>query len=102
MNKLELDLKASNDKVYVEKKKRRDAIVELVEKSRQKESGLQNYIDGLQEENLEMAKGWEEAQRAKQAAEQTSSKAHTLAEQRLRKWHNERAHCRKLQDELVK
>ena len=85
MNKLELDLKASNNKVYVEKKKRRDAIVEMVEKSRQKESDLQNYIDGLQEENIEMAKEWEEARRAKQAAEQISSKAHTLEEHRLRK-----------------
>ena len=47
MNKLELDLKASNNKVYVEKKKQRDAIVELVEKSRQKESDFQNYISSL-------------------------------------------------------
>ena len=38
-------------------KKQRDAIAELVEKSRQKESDLQNYIDGLQEENTEMGKG---------------------------------------------
>ena len=62
---------------------------------------MQNYIDGLEEMNFELADEFKAALKEKRQAMKKSEKSAQLADSRLQKWHNEQTARREAQDELV-
>ena len=99
--KLRKELDLSSDRVYREKRKRWYAVSKQVMKSKVKEAEMQNYLDGLNDKNIDLADSLSEALQAKRKAKQSSWKAKSLAERRLQKWHGERNARRVAEDELV-
>ena len=75
LDKLNDELLVTTDRVYNEKKKRRDAIGQQVDKARSKETEMQNYIEGLNKMNFELADEVKEAIKQKRAALDSSAKA---------------------------
>ena len=100
-SKLRQELHFSSDRVYREERKRWYAVSKQVMKSKVKEAEMQNYLDGLNDKNIDLADNLSEALQAKRKAKESTWKAKALAERRLQKWHDER-HARRLaEDKLV-
>jgi len=99
--KLRQELETSSDRVYLEKRKRWYAVKKQVMKSKAKEAEMQNYLDGLNDKNIDLASSLSEALQAKRKAQQSTWKAKSLADRRLQKWHDERNARRVAEDELV-
>ena len=95
------ELTKSSDRLYLEKRKRRDTVQEQVNKSRAKETEMQNYIDGLDERNADLSDELSLAIKEKKAAVKLSKSAKALAAKRLEKWHAEVNTRRELQDKIA-
>ena len=79
-SKLRQELDLSSDRVYREKRKRWYAISKQVMKSKVKEAEMQNYLDGLNDKNIDLADSLSEALQAKRKAKQSTWKARSLAD----------------------
>ena len=102
LNALNNELAASNDLVYVEKRKRRDAVQRQIEIASEKETRLKNYLDSLEGDNVALEEEWLAAINEKEAAKKMSRTHKALAALRLDKWHAERNARREAEDELAR
>jgi len=91
----------ASDATYNEKKKRWTAISEQVEKAQAKENEMKNYIEGMEETNLDLVCEVKEAIKLKRAAEKSTANAKKLAAKRLDKWHTEINARKEAKDELI-
>ena len=101
LDKLHKELDMASDATYNEKKKRWYAISEQVEKAQAKENEMRNYIEGMEETNLDLVSEVKEAIKLKRAAEKSTAHAKKLAEKRLDKWHAEINARKEAEDELI-
>ena len=62
---------------------------------------MQNYIDGLEETNFELADEVKDAIKEKRAALRSNRRLKKIASSRLQQWHKERALRREAQDEIA-
>ena len=102
LDKLHKELDMASDATYNEKKKRWYAISEQVEKAQAKENEMRNYIEGMEETNLDLVSEVKEAIKLKRAAEKSTAHAKKLAEKRLGKCHAEVNASKEAEDELIK
>ena len=101
LNKANVEVDQASDELYLEKKRRRDAVQVQINKASKKQKELQNYIDSLAEDNLDLEQEWLIALEGQKKASELRGKAEHLAAKRLEKWHNEQNARRDVQDQLV-
>ena len=65
LDKLHKELDMASDATYNKKKKRWNAISEQVEKAHAKKNGMKNYIEGINETNLDLVNKVKEATKLK-------------------------------------
>ena len=98
LDELNVNLSELSDQLYLQKKRTRDAVATQLLLSQRKEAKLQNYIDGLENMNSELAAEWKEASDMRKLAEGQSRRLQKLAKQRLQNWHDEMAKRKKAED----
>jgi chromosome segregation ATPase len=91
----------ASDELYLEKRKRRDAVQVQINKANKKQKELQNYIDSLADDNVDLEQEWLIALEGQKKASELRGKAEHIAAKRLEKWHKERNARRDAQDQLV-
>ena len=69
-DELHQELDVASDSAYNKKKKRWNAISEQVEKAHAKKNGMKNYIEGINETNLDLVNKVKEAIKLKRAKDQ--------------------------------
>ena len=102
LDNITTQLESANDSLYLEKRKRWDAVAEQVRKAELKQQELQDFIDELEDMNSSLAEECMEALADKKAALSQGERAKALAKRRLDKWHAERQARREAQDELAR
>ena len=102
LDKLNAELETASDNVYLEKRKRRNAVSQQLQKTQQKETELRNYIEGLEEKNAQLAEDCLNAIKDKAAAKKASDRVKRKAAARLKNWHAERNARRAAEDELAR
>ena len=100
-DKMREELDASSDRRYVETRKRLYAVRKQVIKAQSKEAEMKNYLDGLNEKNIYLADSLTSALKAKRDTKKSTAKAKKLADERLKKWHEERNARRLAHDKLI-
>ncbi|KAL7552655.1 hypothetical protein ACHAWF_015887 [Thalassiosira exigua] len=101
LDKLNEDLARAGDRVYLEKKKARDAVQLHMNKAAEKEAELKNYIAELEDTNRELDVKLCAALAELNKANRSNNKAKRLSAARLRKWHAEREARKDAQNELA-
>ena len=101
LNKLNEDLDVASDRLYREKSRGRKLIQDHIDKAEVNAAEMQNYIDDLEDHNETQSEELKAALKAKRDAVRSSRKTKALADQRLRKWHDERMKRRDLSDALA-
>ena len=101
LRSLDMDLSTAEDRLYVEKVKRCQAIQQQSDEMQQAVSIVKNYADSLEETNNDLRDELKQALLDKYAALKLTFKAKQLASDRLEKWHIEREQWRAVEDELA-
>ena len=89
LRSLDMDLSTAEDRLYVEKVKRCQAIQQQSDEMQQAVSIVKNYADSLEETNNDLRDELKQALLDKFAVLRLTSKAKQLASDRLEKWHIE-------------
>ena len=87
---LDMDLSTAKDRLYVEKVKRCQAILQQLDEMQRAVSIVQSYADSPEETNNDLRDELKQALLDKFAVLRLTSKAKQLASDRLEKWHIER------------
>ena len=90
LRSLDMDLSTAEDRLYIEKVKRCQAIQQQSDEMQQAVSIVKNYADSLEETNNDLRDELKQALLDKFAVLRLTSKAKQLALDRLEKWHIER------------
>ena len=99
---LDMDFLTAKDRLYVEKVKQRQAILQQLDEMQRAVSIVQNYADSPEETNNDLRDELKQALLDKYAVLKLTSKAKQLASDRLEKWHIERKQWRAAEDELAR
>ena len=102
LNDMDEKLIEANNRVHNEKQVRRDDIQRMIDETQAKEIETQEYIDGLDEMNYELAAEVEQAVEDRREASRLRDRWKYHAKQRYTKWQSEKTTNDTLKDELVR